>query len=42
MLSIEENESLTKIDRGTPMGDYIRRFWMPFLQTSDIQEADGE
>ncbi len=30
MLSIEENEKLTRIDRGTQMGEYIRRFWMPF------------
>ena len=42
MLSIKENESLTRIDRGTPMGDYVRRFWMPFLMSSDIAEPDGE
>ena len=42
MLSIKENETLAVIDRGTPMGDYIRRFWMPFLMTSDLPDADGE
>ena len=42
MLSIQENETLTLIDRGSPMGDYVRRFWMPFLQSKDLLEADGE
>lgn len=42
MLSIKENETLAVIDRGTPMGDYIRRFWMPFLMTTDLPDADGE
>jgi len=42
MLSIKENETLAVIDRGSPMGDYIRRFWMPFLLSSDIPDADGE
>jgi phenylpropionate dioxygenase-like ring-hydroxylating dioxygenase large terminal subunit len=41
MLSVEENEKLTRIDRGTPMGDYIRRFWTLFLLSSDISEPDG-
>ena len=42
MLSIQENETLTLIDRGSPMGDYVRRFWMPFLQSKDLLESDGE
>ena len=42
MLSIAENEKLTRIGAGTPAGEFIRRFWMPFLQSSDLPEADGE
>ena len=42
MLSIQENESLTRIGRGSSMGDYIRHFWMPFLLSKDLPEPDGE
>ena len=42
MLSIGENEQLTRITGDAPMGEYIRRFWMPFLQSTDLPEADGE
>ncbi len=42
MLTTEENERLTKVGRGTPMGELVRRFWLPFLQVSDVAEPDGE
>ncbi len=42
MLSIAENEKLTRIGAGTPAGEFIRRFWMPFLQSPDLPEPDGE
>ena len=29
MLTKEDNELLTNIDRGTPMGEVFRRFWIP-------------
>ena len=41
MLSVEENEKLTRVSAGTPAGEFIRRFWMPFLQSSDLPEPDG-
>lgn len=41
MLTREENERLTRVDRGTPMGDLMRRFWLPFLLTADLSEPDG-
>ena len=31
MLSVAENELLTRTDKGTPAGEYFRRFWMPAL-----------
>ena len=40
MLSLEENEALTRTGRGTPMGDLIRRYWVPAL-LSEEAEADG-
>ena len=42
MLSITENGKLTQTGPGTPMGDYIRRFWLPFRLSTDVPEADGE
>ncbi len=42
MLSTQENKKLTETDAGTVMGDYIRRYWMPFLQSADLPERDGE
>ncbi len=42
MLSIEENEKLTKTGRGTAMGELIRRYWIPFRLSSDLPDADGE
>ena len=29
MLSHEENELLTRVGRGTPMGEMLRCYWMP-------------
>ena len=29
MLSNEDNELITNTDRGTPMGELFRRFWLP-------------
>jgi phenylpropionate dioxygenase-like ring-hydroxylating dioxygenase large terminal subunit len=40
MLSREENELLTRTGPGTPMGNLIRRYWIPALWTSQIPEPD--
>lgn len=37
----EENERLTRVGRGTPMGGLLRRFWLPFLLRTDLPEPDG-
>ena len=42
MLSVEENRKLCEIGPGTVMGDYIRRYWIPFRLSEDLPEADGE
>lgn len=41
MLSEADNELLTRVGPGTPMGTLLRRFWMPALVTDEIAEADG-
>lgn len=40
MLSREENKRLTSTDRGTPMGEFLRRFWIPALVPEELPEPD--
>jgi len=37
MLTVAENERLTKVGPGTPMGELLRRFWQPIATVADIQ-----
>src|SRR5690349_6670019 len=41
MLSKEENELLTRVGPGTPMGNMLRRYWTPALMYDEIAEPDG-
>jgi phthalate 4,5-dioxygenase len=41
LLSAAENELLSRIDAGTPMGELVRQYWQPFLRSTDLPEADG-
>jgi len=34
------NDTLTRVGRGTPMGDTIRRYWIPALLSFEIPDAD--
>jgi phthalate 4,5-dioxygenase len=40
MLSREENRILTQVGPGTPIGEVMRRYWMPALLSNDIPEPD--
>jgi len=40
MLSQEDNELLTRVGPGTPMGDLMRRYWIPALLSEEISEPD--
>ena len=40
MLSKEDNELLTRKTPGTPMGDLIRRYWVPALLSEEIPGPD--
>jgi nitrite reductase/ring-hydroxylating ferredoxin subunit len=41
MLTQEQNEQLTRTDRGTLMGDLFRRYWIPAIHAWEIAERDG-
>jgi phenylpropionate dioxygenase-like ring-hydroxylating dioxygenase large terminal subunit len=41
MLSKADNEFLTRAGKGTPMGEMLRRFWMPALLSKELPERDG-
>ena len=36
MLSREENELVTRVGPGTPMGNTLRRYWLPTLLAREI------
>ena len=41
MLSQQDNERLTRVGPGTPMGNLFRRYWIPALLSEELVEADG-
>jgi phthalate 4,5-dioxygenase len=41
MLSVEDNEILTRVGAGTMMGELMRRFWQPALLSEEVAEPDG-
>ena len=42
MLSREDNELLTRVGPGTPMGSLLRCFWQPFALASELAAADSD
>ena len=40
MVTKEENERLTRVGAGTPMGETIRRYWLPALLSWELPERD--
>src|SRR5688572_19291349 len=41
MLTHEDNRLLSEVRPGTPMGDVMRRYWLPALLSSELPENDG-
>ena len=41
MLTREDNELMTRVGPGTPMGDMIRQYWTPVMRSSDLPERDS-
>ena len=40
MVSRTDNEVLTRTSRGTPLGDVMRRYWLPALLSTEVPEPD--
>jgi phthalate 4,5-dioxygenase len=40
MLTLEENELLTRTGPGTPMGELMRRYWLPVVLSWELPEPD--
>ena len=38
MLTREENETLTRVGRGTPAGEMLRRYWMPVASAGELTD----
>src|SRR5882757_2782313 len=41
MLRKDQNELLSRVGRGTPMGELMRRFWIPAIVAQEVKEPDG-
>jgi len=41
MLSRQDNDTLTQVSAGTPMGELFRCFWLPALLSEEIREPDS-
>jgi len=41
VLSTEDNEALCRVGAGTPVGELLRRYWLPVCLTRDIPDPDG-
>jgi phthalate 4,5-dioxygenase oxygenase subunit len=42
MLKAEDNERVTRVGRGTPMGELFRRYWIPAALSEELPEKDGD
>src|SRR3569833_735334 len=42
MLSQADNELLTRVGPGTPLGELFRRFWLPVLLPSELPQPDSD
>ena len=40
MLTAEANERLTRVGPGTPMGELMRRYWIPIRPLAQLKEED--
>jgi len=41
MLTVEENDRLTRVGPGTPGGELFRRYWWPVCLSTELTEKDG-
>jgi phthalate 4,5-dioxygenase len=42
MLNKEDNELVCRVGPGTPMGNFMREYWIPVLQSEDLARPDSD
>lgn len=42
MLSVEDNERISRVGPGTPMGQLMRQYWIPAMLSSELPGPDGD
>ena len=42
MLSEEQNRQLTEVGAGTPMGELLRRYWMPIAAVAELEDRPSK
>jgi len=42
VLKVEENELITRVGPGTPMGNFMREYWVPALLSSEVPTPDSD
>jgi len=42
VLKVEENELITRVGPGTPMGNFMREYWVPALLSSEVPAPDSD
>src|SRR5215216_7855007 len=42
MLSEQDNELITRVGPGTPMGNFMRQYWMPAGLSSELPRPDSD
>jgi phthalate 4,5-dioxygenase oxygenase subunit len=42
MLKHEDNELITRVGPGTPMGNLMREYWVPAMLSSELPQADSD
>jgi 5,5'-dehydrodivanillate O-demethylase oxygenase subunit len=38
MISVEQNQKLTRVGKGTPMGELLRRYWQPIAAITEFED----
>ena len=41
MLRADENKALTEVGKGTPMGEFMRRYWIPAAKSEQVPKPGG-
>ncbi len=41
-MSPERNKLLTTVSKGTPLGDFMRRYWHPICTSAELPDNDGD